>query len=67
MNKHLTSTLLSLTLLLVQGSAARAQSATGGPTPTVLPPTWVPLNGSATQVVQISPVENGHLLTPAPR
>ena len=43
MNKYLTSTLLSLTLLLALAGAARAQApADGGPTPT-----GVPLDGGA--------------------
>ena len=46
MNKYLTSTLLSLTLLLALAGAARAQGpATGGPTPTG--PTATPLDGGA--------------------
>ena len=47
MNKYLILSLLSLTLLLAQASAAWAQPATGGPTPAVLPPTNVPLDSSA--------------------
>ena len=46
MNKYLTSTLLSLTLLLALAGTARAQGpATGGPTPTG--PTPTPLDGGA--------------------
>ena len=46
MNKYLTSTLLSLTLLLAMAGAARAQApADGGPVPTG--PTTTPLDGGA--------------------
>ena len=46
MNKYLTSTLLSLTLLLALTGAARAQGpGSGGPTPTG--PTPTPLDGGA--------------------
>ena len=46
MNKYLTSTLLSFTLLLALAGAARAQGpGSGGPTPTG--PTTTPLDGGA--------------------
>ena len=49
MNKQLTSTLLSITLLLALAGAARAQGSqgpgSGGPTP--ISPTTTPLDGGA--------------------